>query len=229
MTVTNRFVDEVGTGHLSRAAATIYRWMVLAAFLALCGAPTVLAWVALGLTEGASPVLYVAALLAVAPALSAALFGQRAWAEEPDLRPARPLWRGLVRNAKDVLVWWAPVLAAAAVLVVNVLAGDAAPGGAILRPIAVVLLVVLLLWAGHLLVVTSYFAFRTRDAMRIAAAEFFTQWRTTLGFASLMFVAATVVTLASEAVLLLCAWAFALVLRVISRPVETDVKSRFTR
>lgn len=226
--MTNRYVDEVGTGHLSRAAATIYRWMVLAGFLALFGAPTVLVWMALGLTEGASAAFYLAALLPVAPALSAALYAQRAWEQEPDLRPARPLWRGLVRNLKDVLAWWIPVLVAAAVLVVNAIAGHEVPGGAILQPIAVVLLVVLLLWSGHLLVVTSSFSFRTRDAMRIAAAELFTQWRTTLGFASLAFVAATVVTLASEAVLLLCAWAFALVLRVISRPVETDVKSRFT-
>ena len=226
--MTDRFVGEAGTGHLSRAAATIYRWMVLAAFLALFGAPTVLVWMVLGLTEGASAMFYVAALLPVAPALSAALYAQRAWTEEPDLRPARPLWRGLVRNLKDVLVWWIPVLVAAAVLVMNALAGDAVPGGAVLRPVAIVLLVFLLLWAGHLLVVTAYFSFRARDAMRIAAAEFFTQWRATLAFASLAFVAATVVTLASEAVLVLCAWAFALVLRVVSKPVETDVKSRFT-
>lgn len=224
-----RLVAEVGTGVVSRAAATIYRWMVLAAFLALCGAPTVLVWMALGLTEGVSSMFYVAALLPVAPALAAALYAQRAWEEEPDLRPARPLWRGLVRDLKDVLAWWVPVLVAAGILVVNATAGAAAPGGAILQPIAIVLLVILVLWSGHLLVVTSYFAFRTRDAMRIAAAELFTQWRTTLALACLAFVAAAVVTMASEAVLLLCGWAFALLLRVISRPVETDVRSRFTR
>ena len=222
-------MDEVGAGHLSKAAAVVYRWMVLAAFLALLGAPTVLAWMALGLSEGASPMLYVIALAPVAPALSAALYAQRAWEENPDLRPALPLWRGLARNLKDVLVWWAPVLVGAGILVVNATAGDAVPGAVILRPVAVVLLVLVLLWSAHLLVVTSYFSFRARDAMRIAAAELFTQWRTTLAFACLAFVAATVVTLTSEAVLLLFGWAFALLLRVISRPVETDVRTRFTR
>lgn len=224
-----QLVDEVGTGLLSRATAVVYRWIVLAAFLAVLGAPTLIAWMALGLVDGASPMLYIAALLPVAPALSATLYAQRAWAEAPDLRPARPLWRGLVRNAKDVLVWWAPVLAAAAILVVNAIGADAAPGGAVLRPFAIVLLAVLVLWSGHLLVITSYFAFRTRDALRIAAAELFAQWRATLGFASLAIVAAAVVALASEAVLLLCAWAFALLLRSVSRPVEADVKARFTR
>ncbi|MDI6943390.1 MULTISPECIES: hypothetical protein [Microbacterium] len=222
-------VDEVGTGVLSRATAVVYRWIVLAAFLALLGAPTLLAWMALGLADGVSPALYVVALLPVAPALSAALYAQRAWAEAPDLRPARALWRGLARNAKDVALWWAPVLAAAAILVVNATGADAAPGGAVLRPVAIVLLAVLVLWSGHLLVVTAYFSFRTRDALRIAAAELFSQWRATLGFASLAIVAAAVVALASEAVLLLCAWAFALLLRSVSRPVEADVKARFTR
>ena len=225
----DRLVAEVGTGNVSRAAATIYRWMVLAAFLAVLGAPTVLVWMVLGLTEGASAFFYVAALLPIAPALSAAMYAQRAWEEEPDLRPARPLWRGLARNLKDVLAWWVPVLVIAGILVVNAISGAAAPGGTILQPIAIVLLVVLALWSGHLLIVTSYFSFRTRDAMRIAAAELFTQWRTTVAFACLAFVAAAVVTVASEAVLLLCAWAFVLVLRVIARPVENDVKSRFTR
>lgn len=220
---------EAGNGRLSLAAAVVYRWMVLAGFLVLLGAPTVLAWIGLGMTDAASPMLYVAALLPVAPALSAALYAQRAWEQEPDLRPARPLWRGLVRNLKDVLVWWVPVLVAAAVLAVNAIAASAVPGGSVLRPIAIVLLVVLVLWSGHLLVVTSYFSFRARDALRIAAVELFTGWRTTLGFASLALVAASVVALASEAVLLLCAWAFALVLRAICRPVEADVKERFTR
>lgn len=221
--------EDVGAGRLSLAAAVVYRWIVLAGFLVLLGAPTVLAWIMLGLTEGASPMLYVAALLPAAPALSAALYAQRAWGQEPDLRPARPLWRGLARNLRDVLAWWVPVLAAAAVLAVNAIAAPAVPGGAVLRSIAVVLLVVLMLWSGHLLVVTSYFSFRTRDAMRIAAVELFAGWRTTLGFASLAFVAASVVALTSEAVLLLCAWAFALVLRTITRPVEADVTERFTR
>ncbi|MHC1151699.1 MULTISPECIES: glycosyl transferase [unclassified Microbacterium] len=219
---------EIGDGYLSRATATIYRWMVLAAFLALFGAPTLLVWMGLGLTGGMTAIFYVAALLPVAPALSAALYAQRAWAEEPDLRPARPLWRGLLLNLRDVLAWWIPVLLIAGVLAVNIVGAGAVAGGAVLRSIAIVLLAVLVLWSTHLLVITSYYSFRTRDAMRIAAAELFTQWRATIGFAALAFVAVAVVAVSSEAVLLLCAWAFALLLRLTARPVEADVRSRFT-
>ncbi|MGW9114337.1 hypothetical protein [Microbacterium sp. NPDC055683] len=227
-------VDEVGTGVLSRASAVVYRWMVLAGFLALLCSPTLAAWVVLGRAEGTSPaigiaVLGVVALLPVAPALSAALYAQRAWQAEHDLRPARALWRGLARNTGDVLRWWAPVLAAAALLVVDIVAAAAAdvPGGAGLRGAAIALLAALALWSGHLLVITAYFSFRTRDAARIALSSAFSQWRASLAFASLALVAVAVVAFASEAALLLSAWVFALLLRVVARPVEEHVGERF--
>ncbi|GAA4776135.1 hypothetical protein [Microbacterium gilvum] len=225
-------VDEVGTGVLSRASAVVYRWMVLAGFLALLCSPTLAAWVVLGRVEGTSPsvgvaVLWVVALVPVAPALSAALYAQRAWQVERDLRPARALWRGLARNTGDVLRWWAPALAAAALLVVDIVAAADVPGGAWLRGAAIALLAALALWSGHLLVITAYFSFRARDAARIAASTAFTQWRASLAFASLALVAVAVVALASEAALLLSAWVFALLLRVVARPVEEHVGERF--
>ncbi len=51
------------------------------------------------------------------------------------------------------------------------------------------LMVVLAVWSGHLLVVTSFFSFRFRDVLRVAAAEFFRSWKSSLGIFSLLVVA----------------------------------------
>ncbi|MEU6250930.1 glycosyl transferase [Glycomyces sp. NPDC047010] len=220
--------DEIGPGTLSRATAAVYRYLVLAAFLAAAGLPTVALWTLLA-PEPGNAVLFTAALLPVAPALSAALYAQRAWAAEPDLSPARPLLRGLRLNLKDTLAWWAPVLALAAILAVNVLFAGTVPGGAVLRPAAAVLLVALAVWSGHLLTVTSFFSFRFRDVLRVAAAEFFLSWKTSLGVLALLVVAAAVVVTGSEAVLLLAGWAFAAGLWLVVRPAMDDVTARFTK
>lgn len=218
---------EIGPGTLSRLTAAIYRHLVLGAFLAIAGLPTVLFWSLLA-PEPSNAVLFVAALLPVAPALSAALYAQRAWSREPDLSPARPLLRGLRLNLRDTLAWWVPVLAVATVLAVNVLFADAVAGGVIVRPVCAVLAVALAVWSGHLLVVTSFFSFRVRDVFRVAAAEFFLSWKSSLGMLSLLLVATAAVVLSSEALLLLTGWAFAVSLWLVVRPVLADVTERFT-
>jgi hypothetical protein len=219
---------EIGPGPLSRMTAAVYRYLVLGLFLAAAGLPTLLLWTLLSAEPG-NAALFVAALLPVAPALSAALYAQRAWSKEPDLSPARPLLRGLRMNLRDTLAWWVPVLACATVLAVNVLFADRVAGGAALRPVCAVLLVALAVWSGHLLTVTSFFSFRFRDVLRVAAAEFFLSWKSTLGLLSLLVVATAVVLLSSEALLLLLGWAFAASLWLLVRPVAADVTERFTR
>jgi hypothetical protein len=218
---------EIGPGTLSRLTAAIYRYLVLGLFLAIAGLPTLLFWSLLS-PEPANVVLFVAALLPVAPALSAALYAQRAWSKEPDLSPARPLFRGLGLNLRDTLSWWVPVLAFTTVLAVNVLFADRVAGGEMLRPICAALMVVLGVWSGHLLVVTSFFSFRFRDVLRVAAAEFFLSWKSSLGLLSLLVVATATVLLSSEALLLLLGWAFAVSLWLVVRPVIADVTERFT-
>jgi hypothetical protein len=219
--------DEIGPGTLSRLTAGIYRHLVLGLFLGAAGLPTVLFWTLLS-PEPANAVLFVAALLPVAPALSAALYAQRAWSREPDLSPARPLLRGLRLNLRDTLAWWIPVLAFATVLAVNVLFADRVAGGAALRPVCAVLMAALAVWSGHLLVVTSFFSFRFRDVLRVAAAECFLSWKSSLGMLSLLVVATAVVALSSEALLLLTGWAFAAALWLVVRPVVADITGRFT-
>lgn len=219
--------DEIGPGIFSRLTAAVYRYLVLGIFLAVSGLPTVLFWTLLA-PEPANVVLFTAALLPVAPALSAALYAQRAWAREPDLSPARPLFRGLKLNLRDTLSWWIPVLAFTTVLAVNVLFAESVAGGEILRPVSAMILVALAVWSGHLLVVTSFFSFRFRDVLRVAAVEFFLSWKSSLGFLSVLVVATATVVLGSEAVLLLLAWAFAVALWPVAQPVIEDVTERFT-
>ncbi|HEU5128145.1 MAG TPA: hypothetical protein VFU12_09165 [Glycomyces sp.] len=218
---------EIGRGVLSRLTAAVYRYLVLGVFLAVAGLPTLLLWTLLA-REPANAVLFVAALLPVAPALSAALYAQRSWSAEPDLSPARPLLRGLRLNLRDTLAWWAPVLAGAAVLVVNVVFAAGVPGGEALRPVCLVLLAALAVWSGHLLTVTSFFSFRVRDVFRVAAAECFLSWKPTLGILAILVVAAAAVVMGSEALLLLLGWAFAASLWLVVRPVVADVTERFT-
>lgn len=220
-------VDEIGPGTLSLITAAVYRYLVLGLFLAVCGLPTLLLWSVLS-PEAANVVFFVAALLPVAPAFSAALYAQRAWSQEPDLSPARPLFRGLRLNLRDTLSWWAPVLAVATVLAVNVLFADGIAGGAILRAMSIALMAALAVWAGHLLVVTSFFSFRFRDVLRVAAAEFFLSWKASLGVLALLVVAIAVVALGSELLLLLLGWAFALFLWLVVRPAVADITERFT-
>ncbi|GAA1695055.1 hypothetical protein GCM10009830_48610 [Glycomyces endophyticus] len=225
--MTPTYAGEIGPGALSRLTAAVYRYLVLGVFLALAGLPTLAFWTVLA-PEPANTALFTAALLPVAPALSAALYAQRAWAAEPDLRPAKPLLRGLRLNLRDTLMWWVPVLAVATVLAVNLVFAGQIAGGAALRPVSAVLLAALAVWSGHLLVVTSFFSFRFRDVLRVAAAECFLAWKSSLGVLSVVLVAAAVVAAASEAVLLLLGWAFAGLLWLVVKPVAADVTRRFT-
>lgn len=218
---------EIGPGVLSRLTAAVYRYLVLGVFLAVSGLPTVVFWSLLS-PQPANAVLFVAALAPVAPALSAALYAQRAWAAEPDLKPAKPLVRGLRLNTRDTLAWWIPMLALTAVLAVNILFADAVPGGELLRPVCAVLMAAAAVWSGHLLVVSSFFSFRFRDVLRVAAAEFFLSWKATLGILALLVVATATVLLSSEALLLLLGWVFCVWLWLVVRPVVADVTERFT-
>ncbi|PYI39421.1 hypothetical protein CVS30_05540 [Arthrobacter psychrolactophilus] len=220
--------DEVGQGILSRMSASLYRFIVLAGFLALMCAPTLVLWTLLG-ANAANSAFFVIALLPVGPALSAAVYGLRAWTATPDLSPARALWQGYRTNFRDTMKWWTVVVAVATVLIVNIVFADAVPLGSAIRPVALIALLLVGLWAAHLLIVASLFSFRTRDSMRIAALELFGQWRVSLGFAALFLVALATVHVGSELALLVLAWAFMAVLWLIAQPLINDVSRRFIK
>lgn len=219
-------MDEYNPGTLTRITAAVYRYLLLQIYLMITCSPTIVLWTLLA-PDPSNTVLFVAALLPVGPALAGALYGQREWIRAPDLSPARPLWRGYAHNLVDTLKWWVIVLAVTAVLAFNVVVAPSVPGGSFVRTVCLALLAGLGVWGAHLLVTTSYFSFRTRDALRVAALEVFSQWKASLGFLGLLLMAGAIVLIGSEFVLLLLGWVFAGLLRLASRPVEADVADKF--
>ena len=218
---------EFGNGPLSQLAGAVHRHVVLALCLALACLPSLVVAVLLG-GPGRSLPWVVVAQLPVAPALAAGLYAVRGWRRDDEAGPATTFWRGYRLNALDVLRWWAPAVAVLAVLATNAANPDAVAIGSALRLVSLVTSVLVLLWAGHALVVSSFFAFRTRDVARIAVVELFSQWRTTLVYLSMLVVAVGVAYLGTEVALLLLAWALISMLEHVSRPVRDDVTGRFT-
>ena len=219
---------ELGTGPLSLLALSVARHALLALCLVLALLPALVATFLLG-SEVGNVGWVVMAQIPVVPALSAGLFAVRAWRRNDDAGVWREFWRGYRLNLRDTLRWWVPTLVAGSMLALAIAFADSVPGGPLIRPVAAAIAVVLLLWSGQALLISSFFAFRTRDVARIAAAMLFQQWRVTLVLVSLTVVAAAVVVIGSEVLLALLAWAFVSLLEVVARPLVEQVTTQFTQ
>lgn len=220
--------DEIGRGPLSRAAAVVYRMLVLEVQLLLASLPTVAGILLLDRDASNLP-LFVFALTPLAPALVAAVASVRASGAHPDLSPGRHFLRAYRRDLVPTLRWAVPAALALALLSFNLVHLGAVDGGAVLRPALLLLAAGIVVWCGHMIVLTATFRFRTRDAARIAVAQLLPRWTFSLGILSLLVVAVFVVFAASEALLLLLLWAFAALLALMARPLIDDVTRRFTR
>jgi len=218
----------VGTGPLSQLVQAVYQHAALAACLVAGCAPTVVVLTLVSSTTTNVP-LFVLAQLPVGPVLSAGLYAVRGWRAEPGGEPFALFWRGVKMNTLDVLRWWVPVLLVATVLAVDLWASETVPAAQALRPVAAVLGVLLVLATGHMLVVTTFFSFRTRDVLRVAAATLVSQWRVTLVHVSLLVVAVGITMFGSDVLLAFSAWALVSMLEFVSRPVVIAVKERFVR
>lgn len=217
-----------GTGPLSQLVQAVYQHIALGVCLVLGCAPTVVALTFLAPTATNVP-FFVLAQLPVAPMLSAGLYAVSRWRTETDDGPFLLFARGLRRNVLDVLRWWVPTLVVASVLAVNVFASSTVPGAQLIRPVAGAFGVLLVLWAGQMLVVTTFISFRTRDAARLAALMIVAQWRVTLVHVSLLVVAVGITFVGSDVILAFAAWALVSMLEFVSRPVVAHVTERFTQ
>lgn len=221
---------ELGDGVLARGAAAVYQVLVLEVLLLIAAAPGIVLLVLLVPDTSNAP-LVALALLPVAPALSATVFAWRAARTGSDLRPARHFRRGYRANVADVLWWWVPALCLMAVLVTNLahleLAVRPAVARAAVATVLVVLLIATVLWSAHMLVLTSLFTLRTRDAARLGLYHL-GRPRATLGAASVLVLAAGTVMVGSDWVLALLGSGFALLLLHNARPMIVDVEENHT-
>jgi hypothetical protein len=223
-------VREFGDGVLARGAAAVHRVLVIELGLLVAAAPG-LVLLALLLPDASNAPLAALALVPVGPATSAAVFTWRASLAEPGLEPMRHFVRGYRANALDVLRWWVPTLVLLTVLVTNLAHLDVAvpaPGArAVVHGALVVVLGATVLWSAHMLVLTSLFALRTRDAIRLGLHHL--GRRSTLAAASLAVLASGVVVLTSDWVLALLGSLFALLLLHGARPMVADVEENHPR
>jgi hypothetical protein len=220
-------VARFGTGPLSRFAALVYTLLVVNVLTLLAALPGLVPLALLGRDASNLP-LVALCLVPLGPALSAAVYAVRHRSSDTtDLAPAAAFAGGYRANLRGVLAIWVPALAWLCVLALS-LANFAATGlpgwWAVL--LAVVALVATLCGM-NALVITSLFAFRTRDVARLSAYFLFRTPGVALGNACLLIVAGGLAVLFSEVVLGLLASVFVLSLLRTSEPMLAAVRAEF--
>ncbi|WP_406006242.1 hypothetical protein OG440_08575 [Streptomyces sp. NBC_00637] len=221
-------VGGFGIGPLSRAAALLHTLLAVEALLLATAAPGLVGLFFLG-PDPANLPLAAGCLLPLGPALSAALYALHHRSRDlTDLHPARDYLRGWRLNTRPALKLWAPLLAWLTVIAFTLIhfAETGLPGWwAVLLG---VIGVVSLLWGAHALVLTSLFAFRARDTVRLAAYFLLRRRRATLAAASLLALAGGLTTLLTEALPALLAAPLLLSLLRSSEPVIVETQEDFT-
>jgi hypothetical protein len=219
---------EFGEGPLARAAALGYSLLAVELLFLLAVLPGLVPLVLLA-RDGSNVPLAALCAIPLGPAISAALFAlQHHRGDLTDLRPAAAFWRGYRLNVGGVLRLWVPWLAWMTILGVSIAHRAAAgvPGWWI--ALLVVLAVASALWMADVLLITSLFAFRTRDVARLAAYFLGRTRGVTVGNLCLLIVAVGITLISSEAVLALLGSVFAAALLHTARPLTAAVTEEFT-
>ncbi|WP_327038271.1 hypothetical protein [Micromonospora maris] len=220
---------EFGAGPLSRVAALVYTLLVVEVLLLVCAAPGLVALFALERHVSNLPLVAVCAV-PLGPALSAALYAlhhQRL--DLTDLHPARLFRRGYRVNLVGSLLVWVPMLMWLALLAINLvnLTAVGLPRWWVV-PLLLVAAGVAVVGV-NALVITSLFAFRLRDVLRLAGYFVLRTPAVAVGTA-LLLVAAVVLTLVtSEAALAALGSVLALALVRGGEPMTTAIRQEFTR
>lgn len=219
---------QFGEGPLARVAALVYTLMTLELLLAVTMLPGLALLVALDHDASNAP-LMVACALPVGPALSAALFALRQHRGDlADLRPAAAFRRGYRLNVAGVLRLWAPWLAVMALVAENLAHVGTAGVPHWWTALLVLVAVASALWMANALVITSLFAFRPVDVLRLAAYFLGRTRGVTLANLCLLIVAAGVVLVATEVGLALAGVLFAAALLRAAQPMIAQVTEDFT-
>jgi len=219
---------EFGEGPLARAAALVYTLLAIELLFLLAVLPGLIPLILLA-RDGSNVPLAAACAIPLGPALSAALFAlQHHHADLTDLKPAAAFWRGYRLNVGGVLRLWIPWLAWMTVVGVSLAHRGASGVPGWWMAVLVVLAMVSTLWMANALLITSLFAFRTRDVTRLAAYFLGRTRGVTLGVLCLSIVAVGITLISSEAVLALLGSVFAAALLHTARPLTAAVTEEFT-
>ncbi|PZM94515.1 MAG: hypothetical protein DIU79_09525 [Actinobacteria bacterium] len=217
-----------GEGPLAQVVSLIYTLLVLEALLVLTVLPGLLPLILLDRDASNIP-LFVACVLPLGPAVSAAVFAwHRFRADLTDLTPARAFWRGYRMNFWGVLRIWVPLLLWLVVIMLNLANFDAAGVPGWWAGLLVAIGAAATLWGINALVISSLFVFRVRDIARLAAYFLLRTPSVTVGNALLLLAAAAVTALSSEAVLALLGSMMSLALLLVSRPMINKIREEFT-
>jgi hypothetical protein len=131
-------------------------------------------------------------------------------------------------NWRGALAVWVPALAWLTVVAVTLANFTAAGVPGWWGVLLVVIAAAVTLWVVLALVITSLFAFRTRDVARLAAHFLGAAPGVTVGVACLLFVVVALTLLVSEIVPLLAAPLFVLLLLRTCAPLIARIRTEFT-
>lgn len=202
MTSDRSAARDPGDGVLGRGTGAIYWFLVVGVLLVLTTLPGTLPLMLLDRSTSNIP-LVALCLVPAGPALSAGLFAMRDRTRAESLTPMASFLRGYRLNVVEVLKLWVPGLAVLTIIGITLAnleyAGVPAGYGVVL----VVLAVLFSVWALNGLVITSFFALRTRDVARLAVYYMARTPLVALGVLAMLVVAAGIVYFTFDVVLLL--------------------------
>ncbi|MCP2163394.1 hypothetical protein [Goodfellowiella coeruleoviolacea] len=169
--------------------------------------------------------LFAVAVIPAGPALVAGTYATGRLLREHEQTPVRDFVRGLRLSWADILKLWVPAVLVLGLVSLNL--GVTATGPA--RAVVLVVLLLAGLWLANVLVITARFSFRARDTARLAAYYLLARWRCALSTLTLLVLAALVLVVTSDWVLLLLLSPALHLLARVTQPLVADVEARFTK
>lgn len=221
---------QFGDGVLFRFTNNVYWVLATEFYFVVAILPLVVALVFLD-RDASNAILYAIGGTFLGPALAATLHCLRKIMRDKDLDPTRDFLRGYRLNIADTLRYWVPAVAMLTILLLNLGSLDARGSAVdatlrIVTPVVVLLGVLLLM---NMMVISTAFNFRLRDLARLSVFYLGRSLRITLGNLAILFIAAALLVLTSDWVLLLCGSLFVYLFALNTTDVVTQVGERFTR
>jgi uncharacterized membrane protein YesL len=220
---------QFGDGVLFRFTNHVY-WLIATEFyFVVASLPFIVALLFL-YRDPSNAILYAIAGTFLGPALAATLHCVRKIMREKDLDPTRDFLRGYRLNLTDTLKYWVPAVAVLTILLLN-LGFLETRGSDVDAALQLVVLVVALfgaLWLMNMMVISTSFNFRQRDLARLSVFYLGRPLRITLGNLATLFLAAVLLLLTSDWVLLLCVSLFVYLFALNTADLVTQVAARFT-